>query len=255
MVKENDEIISDDVEVANTLDKFFSNIVKNLKIPERFVKNSLPHSLSSHPTLKAILKYKDHPSIPVIKRFSQRISSFYFSTVDKNTVLKEIKKLNSNKEAIESPKFPDFFKFANITPAFKQGSRNQKDNYRPISILPLISKIFEKLICSQLSNNFDNILSKFQCGFRRGYGPQHCFLLMIDKWKKAVDNNKIFGAVLTDLSKAFDCICHDLPIAKLNAYGLSLPALKLIKDYLQNRKQKTKIGSSYSDWEDNKELK
>ena len=73
---------------------------------------------------------------------------------------------------------------------------------------------------------------------------------MIDKWKKAVDNNKIFGAVLTDLSKAFDCICHDLLIAKLNAYGLSLPALKLIKDYLQNRKQRTKIGSSYSDWED-----
>ena len=261
MVKENDEIISEDVEVANTLNKFFSNIF-SLKIPERFVNNSLPHSLSSQPTLKAILKYKDHPSIPVIKRFSQRISSFYFSTVDKNTVLKEIKKFNSNKavqdtdipvkilkenaeffaeyiylqfnEAIESPKFPDFFKFANITPAFKQGSRNQKDNYRPISILPLISKIFEKLICSQLSNHFDNILSKFQCGFRRGYGPQHRLLLMIDKWKKAVDNNKIFGAVLTDLSKAFDCICHDLLITKLNAYGLSLPALKLIKDYLQN---------------------
>ena len=278
MVKENDEIISDDVEVANTLNKFFSNIVKNLKIPERFVNNSLPHSLSSHPTLKAILKYKDHSSIPVIKRFSQRISSFYFLTVDKNTVLKEIKKLNSNKavqdtdipvnilkenaeffgeyiylqfnEAIESPKFPDLFKFANITPAFKQGSRNQKDNYRPISILPLISKIFEKLICSQISNHFDNILSKFQCDFRRGYGPQHCLLLMIDKWKKVVDNNKIFGAVLTDLSEAFDCICHDLLIAKLNAYGLSLPALKLIKDYLQNRKQRTKIGSSYSDWED-----
>ena len=73
---------------------------------------------------------------------------------------------------------------------------------------------------------------------------------MIDKWKKAVDNNKIFGAVLIDLSKAFDCICHDLLIAKLNAYGVSLPALKLIKDYLQNRKQRTKIGSSYSNWED-----
>ena len=59
---------------------------------------------------------------------------------------------------------------------------------------------------------------------------------MIDKWKKAVDSNKVFGSVLTDISKAFDCICHDLLIAKLNAYGLSLPALELIKDYLQNRK-------------------
>ena len=71
-----------------------------------------------------------------------------------------------------------------------------------------------------------------------------------DKWKKAVDNRKVFGDVLTDLSKAFDCICHDLLIPKLNAYGLSLPTLKLITDYLQNRKQRTKIGSVYSDWED-----
>ena len=70
---------------------------------------------------------------------------------------------------------------------------------------------------------------------------------MINKWKKAVDSNKVFEAVPTDLSKAFDFICHDLLIAKLNVYGLSLPALKLIKDYLQNRKQRTKIESFYSD--------
>ena len=99
-------------------------------------------------------------------------------------------------------------------------------------MLLLISKIFEKIIRRQLSNHFDNILSKFQCGFRKGYSPQHYLLLMIDKWKKAVDNHKVFGAVLTDLSKAFDCICHDLLIAKLNTYGLSLPALKLTSDYL-----------------------
>ena len=72
---------------------------------------------------------------------------------------------------------------------------------------------------------------------------------MIDKWKNTVDNDKIFGAVLTDLSKTFDCIFHDLLIAKLNAYGLPLPALKVVTDYLQNRKQRTKIGSIYSDWE------
>ena len=72
---------------------------------------------------------------------------------------------------------------------------------------------------------------------------------MIDKWKKAVYSNKAFGALLTDLSKAFDCICHDLLVAKLRAYGLSLNALKMIQDYLLNQKQKTKIGSSYSTWE------
>ena len=72
---------------------------------------------------------------------------------------------------------------------------------------------------------------------------------MTDKWKKPVDNNKVFGALLTDLSTAFDCICHDLLVAKLNAYGLSFPALKIIQDYLLIPKQRTKIGSSYSSWE------
>ena len=100
MVK-NDEIISDDVEVANILNNYFSNVVKNLKIPEKFVTDSLPQSLSRHPTLNTnintILKYKNHSSMRVIKRFSQRFSSFYFPHVDKNTVLKEIRKLNFNK--------------------------------------------------------------------------------------------------------------------------------------------------------------
>ena len=151
-------------------------------------------------------------------------------------------------EAMCSSKFPATLKFANVTPVFKKDHRNQKENYRLISILPIISKIFEKLICRQLSNHFD-IFSKFQCGFRKGFSAQHCLLLMIGKWKKTVDNKKVFGAILTDLSKAFGCICHDLLVSKIHAYGLSLPALKMIQDYLLNRKQRTKVGSSYSSWE------
>ena len=73
--------------------------------------------------------------------------------------------------------------------------------------------------------------------------------MMIDKWKIAVDNNKAFGALLTNLSKAFVCICHDLLVAKLYAYGLPLPASKMIQDYLLNQKQRSKIESSYSTWE------
>ena len=73
---------------------------------------------------------------------------------------------------------------------------------------------------------------------------------MLEKWKKAVDTKKVFGALLTDLSKAFDCLPHDLIIAKLNAYGFSLPALNLIQNYLANRKQRTKINDSYSPWSD-----
>ena len=73
---------------------------------------------------------------------------------------------------------------------------------------------------------------------------------MLEKWKAAVDNKKTFGALLTDLSKAFDCLPHDLLLAKLNAYGFSLSALKLVQSYLSNRKQRTKINLEFSLWEE-----
>ena len=102
----------------------------------------------------------------------------------------------------------------------------------------------------QISEYFEPILSKFQCGFRKGYSAQHCLLAMLEKWKSAVDNKRNFGALLTDLSKAFDCLPHDLLLAKLNAYGFSLPALRLVQSYLSNRKQRTKINSEFSSWEE-----
>ena len=95
----NERITSDEVKVANSLKKFFSNNIKKLKLLEYFVEDKLSHSLSSYPTLKAVLRYKNQPSIKVFKyeSSSMRFSSFYFSQVDKNTVLKEIRKLNMNK--------------------------------------------------------------------------------------------------------------------------------------------------------------
>ena len=73
---------------------------------------------------------------------------------------------------------------------------------------------------------------------------------MLEKWKGAVDDKKIFGTFLTNLSKAFDCLSHELIIAKLNAYGFSLSALKLIFDYFFNRQQGTKINRDFSSWEE-----
>ena len=70
---------------------------------------------------------------------------------------------------------------------------------------------------------------------------------MLEKWKISVDKGKAFGPLLTDLSKASDCLEHELLIAKLNAYGFSLPALRLSHDYLSNRKQRTRVNNSYSE--------
>ena len=102
----------------------------------------------------------------------------------------------------------------------------------------------------QMSDYIGNFFCEFQCGFCQDISVQHCLLAMIEKWKKCVDKGKTFGALLTNLSKAFDCLPHDLIIAKLNAYGFSLTASKVIHKYLCHRKQRTKISSSYSSWKE-----
>ena len=93
------------------------------------------------------------------------------------------------------------------------------ENYRPISILPNLSKMYEILMYNQIYPYFQTIFSKFQCGFRKGVNAQHCLLVMVEKWRKTLDMGGETGAVLTDISKAFDCIDRNLLIAKLNAYG------------------------------------
>ena len=82
----------------------------------------------------------------------------------------------------------------------------------------------------QISNFFEDVFWKYQCGFRKGYSAQHCLLAMTEKWKKIVNCGGVFGALLTDLSTAFDCIPHDLIIAKLEAYGFQTDALNLVYD-------------------------
>ena len=153
-------------------------------------------------------------------------------------------------ETIRNGKFPAILKNGDVTAIFKKGFKGSKENYRPVSILPIISKIFEKIISKEITNFMERLLSKYQCGFRRGFTAQNCLLAMLEKWKSSVDKGKAFGVLLTDLSKAFDCLSHELIIAKLNAYGFSLSVRKLMQSYLSQRKQRTKINQAYSFWEE-----
>ena len=154
--------------------RIFSSAVKNLKIPEFSDTNPLAERLSD-PTLKAVLKYKNHPSIVAIRNANNN-PHFHFSEVSVEEDYKEIRKLSPRKSAqsidisvrvlkenadIFADYICEFFnvpikkstflssilKNANITPVFKKGYRGSKENYRPVRILPVISKIFEKLLC------------------------------------------------------------------------------------------------------------
>ena len=142
-------------------------------------------------------------------------------------------------KCINNGLFPDNLNYADITPAFKKNERLHKTNYRPISILPTLSKVYKKLLYHQINKYFNDIFSQYLCGFRKGQSIQPCLLYMLEALKKAFDKRLFSGILLRDLSKAFDCISHDLLIAKLRAYVLSKTALNLINDYLSNRFQRT----------------
>ena len=128
--------------------------------------------------------------------------------------------------------------------------KKKKKNYRPISILPNLSKSFERCTYDQLKDHFDKLLSKYQCGFRKGFSTQHCLLAMIEKLRKSLDSVGSSATLLTNLSKAFDCLLQDLLIAKLHAYDIKKGSLKLLFSYLKNRKQRVRLNNTYSEWMD-----
>ena len=115
-----------------------------------------------------------------------------------------------------------------------------------MSILTNISNIYEELLYDELSKYFDGLLATNQCGFWKGFSSQYCLLVMLEKFKEAIDRGYQFGALLADLSKAFDCIDHELLIAKLSEYGVSSSALNTISSYLKHRTQWTKINDCFS---------
>ena len=110
---------------------------------------------------------------------------------------------------IESSIFPDNLKLADITPVHKKNETTSMSNYRPVSVLPTLSKIFEKHLYKQLNLHIKDHLSEQLCGFREGYSTQHCLVKMTEKIKNALDRGNSAGILITDLSKAFDCIIHD----------------------------------------------
>ena len=124
--------------------------------------------------------------------------------------------------SISKNEFPSFLKLTDVIPFLKKGSKNSKHNYRPISILKNISKVYERVMFKQIRDFMEVFFSKFQCGFRKSYSTQQCFIALIEKWKSATDKGKSFGTLLTALSKSFDSLLHELLIAKSHTYGINI---------------------------------
>ena len=272
---EKGEIINDDVKIAEVFNEYFANITNELGLNEKKANLSLSENIED-PIEKAVHKYKNHPSIKKIKQQWSPQTLFEFRKVTTEDVATQLRKLKSKKSSpidsiparvlqehldifapllqnsfnfcIETSHFPETLKKGNISSVLKKGDAFDKKNYRPISILPSLSKIFERLIEKQVKPYTNSFLSPLLCGYREGYSTQHALLRLVENCKKALDQKMNAGAVFIDLSKAFDCLNHDLLIAKLDAYGFTRLALKYIKSYLRDRKQRVKMNGSYSEW-------
>ena len=135
--------------------------------------------------------------------------------------------------------FPSRLKIAKIIPIFKSGQRKLPENYRPISILSSLSKILENLMYARLIDHLtmNRILIPQQFGFRKNCSPQNAILTLLDKITQALDEKQVAIGLLLDLSKAFDCINHQIVLKKLKHYGVCGISLKWFQSYLSDRSQ------------------
>ena len=265
---EDGSLLTDDKDISECFNTYFTNITDTLDIERPIIDDKS--------VLAAIERYKTHPSIVKIKPLIKPNHQFSFGKFDTKEVWAEINRLECSKSVsgnipttilkklsalcfsevtkiansmTESCLFPESLKKADLSPVFKTGETTAKKNFRPISILSAISKVFERLMLKQITSFINPKLSKLLCGFREGYSSQDALFRVIEQCRKVLDRSGKVGMVLMDLSKAYDCIPHDLLLAKLEAYGFALDSLNLMNSYLTNRLQRVKVNGTYSSWQ------
>ena len=131
---------------------------------------------------------------------------------------------------------------------FKKKDKSNKDNYRSVNLLPVISKIFERVLYEQIYEHMQHYFHQYLSGFRKGHGRQDVLIRMTEDWREAIGKGLKVGVIVIDLSKAFDCMPHGLLLAKLSAYGFDIESLDMMKSYIIGREQRVKIGETFSGW-------
>ena len=139
-----------------------------------------------------------------------------------------------------------------MSPVYKKKNQLLKCNYRPVSVLTVMSKVLEGILCDQLMIFFQDKLSFMLSAYRSKYSCSNVILKCIEDWRLSIENGDKVGCVAMDLSRAFDSVPHGLLVAKLQAYGVSLNGCELIYSYLKNRRQRVKVSGKRSEWSNTK---
>ncbi len=150
--------------------------------------------------------------------------------------------------SLHTGQVPKQWKFANVTPIYKKGAKDQADNYRPISLLCITSKLLERCILNKIYNEIIPNISRLQHGFLRGRSTVTQLLLVLEQVVQNLDNNLQTDFIYLDFSKAFDSVPHHLLIHKLKSFGISGSLLAWFTDYLHDRFQRVVLEGETSDW-------
>ena len=152
---------------------------------------------------------------------------------------------NAINNSILKGKFPDDAKVASVSPLDKHTDKEYSVcNFRPVSVLNISSEMYGKVLKNMLVEKMNDLFSPLVAAYRENYNTQNVLIRLLEEWRLYLDNNYFVGAVMVDLSKMFDCIPHDLLIAKLEAYRFDNNTIRYVYSYLKNRKQCVKINNT-----------
>ena len=199
--------------------------------------------ISSNPTRFRFRKISENAVLKAISRLKSKKSfgldgiSSYILKIAGSVVSKGL--ANIFNISISTGTFPDSWKIAKVAPIFKEGSKSEIGNYRPISVLSTVARVFERLVYDQLSSYMEKnkYLSKYQSGFRKFHSTVTSMLRNSNDWLLNMDRGNYNGVVFFDIKKAFDTVDHEILLCKLNKYGISGVELSWFKSYLSDRKQ------------------
>ena len=243
------EVVSDESVIANELNEYFVNILEQIgnnndagvDFENTKLKNFV-HSRLNVDTVYNIALLTIKQTIAIIDKISSNKASGYDGL--RVRVLKKIVPVFANplckllNLSISTNSFPSHWKIAKVTPLHKWGARNDINNYRPISVLPILSKILEKHVASSLSVFLrdNNLLYELQSAFRSGHSTETALIRLTDQILKNMDNDEVTGLVFIDFRKAFDVIDHELLLKKLSIYGATPSSVAWFKSYLSESK-------------------
>lgn len=246
------------LDIANKLNEYFINIGRNIQAS---IKTNISYTtylkkIKSPPQSFALWDATREEVINILKNLKPKQSRGHDGLSMK--MLKSLADILSGplcdifNSILRLAVFPDELKTAKVIALFKTGAKTDVTNYRPISLLPSSSKVFERLLHSRLYNylNKYELLIPNQYGFRHNHSTTLAVLDIQDKVTSALENRQSSVGIFLDLSKAFDSIDHSILIDKLNHYGIRGHALELFKSYLTNRKQFVVMQNQRSNLED-----